>query len=98
MTVLTSIVLGILVAAAGLCLLRLLRGESLPDRTVALDTLLVIIVCGLAVGAARTGSGIYLDVMVVAADGETILAELPLSLGGGHFVPHGNLRGCCCPA
>ncbi len=67
MTVLTSIVLGILVAAAGLCLLRLLRGESLPDRTVALDTLLVIIVCGLAVGAARTGSGIYLDVMVVAA-------------------------------
>lgn len=67
MTVLTSIVLGILVAAAFLCLLRLLRGESLPDRTVALDTLLVIIVCGLAVGAARTGSGIYLDVMVVAA-------------------------------
>ena len=25
-------------------------------------------------------------------------AKLPLSLGGGHFVPHGNLRGCCCPA
>lgn len=67
MAVLTSILLGILAAAAALCLLRLLRGESLPDRTVALDTLLVTIVCGLAVGAAATGSGVYLDVMVVAA-------------------------------
>lgn len=67
MTVLTSIVFGILAAAAALCLLRLVRGHSFADRIVALDALLVIVVCGIAVDAARTGSGVYLDVMVVAA-------------------------------
>lgn len=67
MTLLTSILLGVLAAAGGLCLVRLLRGVSLPDRIVALDTLLVVIVCGIAVHAAREGSGVYLDVMVVAA-------------------------------
>jgi multicomponent Na+:H+ antiporter subunit F len=40
---------------------------SLPDRIVALDTLLVVIVSGIAVHAARTGEGLYLDVLVVAA-------------------------------
>lgn len=67
MTLLTTILFTLLAAAAGLCLLRLLRGVSLSDRIVALDMLLVIIVCGIAVQAARTGSGIYLDVMVVVA-------------------------------
>lgn len=67
MTTLTSIVLGILAAAGVLCLARLIRGVSLPDRIVALDTLLVTLVCGLAVLAARTGSGVFLDVMVVAS-------------------------------
>ncbi len=67
MTLLTSVLLGVLAAAGGLCLLRLLRGASLPDRIVALDTLLVVIVCGLAIQAARTGSGAFLDVMVVAS-------------------------------
>lgn len=67
MTLLTSAVLAVLAVAGALCLVRLLRGESLTDRIVALDTLLVVIVCGVAVYAARTGSGFYLDVMVVAA-------------------------------
>lgn len=67
MTLVTTIVLAMLAVAGALCLLRLLRGASLTDRIVALDTLLVIIVCGIAVQAARTGSGIYLDVMVVVA-------------------------------
>lgn len=67
MTALASLLLGLLAVAGGLCVLRLVRGESLADRVVALDTLLVIVVSGLAVNAVRTGSGIYLDALLVAA-------------------------------
>jgi multicomponent Na+:H+ antiporter subunit F len=56
------------IALSGLlCLLRLARGPSLADRIVALDALLILIVSGIAVDAARTGEGTYLDVLVVAA-------------------------------
>lgn len=67
MTLLPSIVLGLLSVAAALCLLRLLRGQSLADRIVALDTLLVVLVCGVVVDAVRRGSDHFLDVAVVAA-------------------------------
>ena len=67
MIVLTSIVLGLLAVAAGLCVLRLMRGTSFPDRIVALDTLLVVIVCGIAVDAVQRESGVFLNVLVVAA-------------------------------
>jgi multicomponent Na+:H+ antiporter subunit F len=67
MTILTTVLLGILLLAAALCLRRLAVGSSLPDRIVALDTLLVIVVAGLAVNAVRTGDGIYLDALLVAA-------------------------------
>lgn len=67
MTVLTSIVLGLLAVAGALCVLRLLRGSSFPDRIVALDTLLVVIVCGIAVHAVGSGSGVFLNVLVVAS-------------------------------
>lgn len=67
MTLLTEVPFTILTVAAGLCLLRLIRGPSLPDRIVALDTLLVVVVCGIAVQAAGTGSGVFLDVLVVVA-------------------------------
>jgi multicomponent Na+:H+ antiporter subunit F len=50
-----------------LCALRLMRGPSLTDRIVALDALLIVIVSGIAIDAAYTGDGIYLDVLVVAA-------------------------------
>lgn len=62
-----SVSLGALVVAAFLCLVRLQRGSSLADRIVALDTLLLMVVSGLAVQAALTGNDIYLDAMVVAA-------------------------------
>ena len=67
MRVATTIALMGLSLAALLCIARLLRPGSLPDRIVALDTLLVVIVSGIAVHAARTGDGLYLDVLVVAA-------------------------------
>lgn len=57
----------ILAVAAVLCLVRLVRGSSLADRIVALDSLLLVVVSGLAVQAAITGEDTYLDVMVVAA-------------------------------
>lgn len=63
----TAFALGMLWVAAALCIVRLVRGGSLSDRIVALDTLLVVIVLGLAVLAARTGEDTYLDAMVVAA-------------------------------
>lgn len=79
MIALTNVLFAILAAATVLCLTRLLRGVSLPDRIVALDTLLVTLVSGLAVLAARTGSGAFLDVMVVASllgfTGTTLVAR-----------------------
>ena len=65
-TVTTLAFAGILVSAV-LCMLRLVRGPSLADRIVALDALLILVVSGIAVDAARTGEGTYLDVLVVAA-------------------------------
>ncbi len=67
MMLLTGFVLALLAVAALLCLARLMRGRSFADRIVALDTLLVVIVCGIAVGAVRSGSGAFLDVVVVAS-------------------------------
>jgi multicomponent Na+:H+ antiporter subunit F len=63
----TGIAFAGLAVAAGLVLARLVRGPSLADRIVALDALLVVVVSGIAVQAARTGDGTYLDVPVVAA-------------------------------
>ena len=67
MTTVTSIAFVGIAVSGLLCLVRLVRGPSLADRIVALDALLVIIVSGIAVDAARTGDGTYLDVLVVAA-------------------------------
>ncbi|MGH9183319.1 MAG: monovalent cation/H+ antiporter complex subunit F [Acidimicrobiales bacterium] len=67
MILVTDAAFGGLAVAGALSLIRLLRGPSLADRIVALDSLLVVIVCGLAVDAARTREGTYLDVLVVTA-------------------------------
>lgn len=67
MSVLYVLTMALLAAAGLLCIIRMLRGVSFPDRAIALDTLLVVGICGVAVDAARTGSGLYLDVLVVAA-------------------------------
>ncbi len=67
MTLVTTIAFTVLAASGLLCIARLVRGSSLADRIVALDALLVVIVSGIGVHAVRTGDGVYLDVMVVAA-------------------------------
>ena len=58
--------IGLAVAAAA-AVYRLAAGPSVPDRVVALDTLLYIVVMGIAVAAATTGRGDFLGVLVAAA-------------------------------
>ena len=67
MEVVTWICMAGLALSAGLCLFRVARGTSVTDRVLAIDTLLIVIVVGVAIGAARTGSGTYLDVLLVVA-------------------------------
>jgi multicomponent Na+:H+ antiporter subunit F len=67
MTLVITICMTALGISALLCLARIVRGDSLADRIVALDTLLIVIVIGIAVNTARTGTGTFLDVLLVAA-------------------------------
>lgn len=67
MSVVVALCLAGLSVAALLTLCRLVRGPSVPDRIVALDVLLQLVVAGIAVGAAATGDGIFLDVLVAVA-------------------------------
>jgi multisubunit Na+/H+ antiporter MnhF subunit len=59
--------LAILAVAGALCLARMVRGGLLADRIIALDTLVLMIVTGVAVGSVRAGGGVFLDVVVVVA-------------------------------
>lgn len=67
----TTIVLWLTYAGlvfSGVCgAIRLLKGESLADRVIALDVVLISLMSGIAVDAAATGSGIGLDLLVVVA-------------------------------
>lgn len=67
MTVMLDVALAVLAAAGVLCLVRLVRGGLVADRIIAFDTLVLVIVTGIAVGAVRTGNGVFLDLLVVAA-------------------------------
>ena len=67
MNLIFDVCFGLLILAGALCLLRLMRGNSVADRVVALDSLLVIIICGIAVDAAARRSGLFLDALVVGA-------------------------------
>lgn len=66
METLTAIAGGVLVLAGALSAIRVLRGPSVADRMVALDTLLFIGVGGLGVYIVRSGDTLYLPVLVVA--------------------------------
>jgi multicomponent Na+:H+ antiporter subunit F len=64
---LTSIALVLLAIGAVCFLYRLLRGPSLPDRSVGLDGLLSVLVIGIIVFAARRQNGITVETVLVAA-------------------------------
>ena len=67
LTVLSSIALTMLAAAAGVTFIRLLKGPTLPDRVVAIDLIGVLMVCILVVTAAATDQQAFLDVAMVVA-------------------------------
>jgi len=67
MMLVTTVCLAVLALCALLCVGRIVRGDSVADRVLALDTLLIVIVVSVGVNAARTGSGEYLDVLLVVA-------------------------------
>ena len=58
----------VLLSAAGFCFLyRLLRGPSVADRIVALDGLLVVVICGILVDVAGGDSVIGADAVLVVS-------------------------------
>ena len=65
MNVIGQVAIAILVAAAVLASLRVVRSGTLGDRAVAFDTITSIITCGLLVGAAITGDGLLLELALV---------------------------------
>ena len=67
MTEVGLVCLGGLSLAALLVMVRLVRGPSVPDRIVALDVLVQIVVAGIAVAAAVTRDGTYLAVLVAVS-------------------------------
>ena len=63
----TVVCLTLLVVAGAVCGVRIMRPSSVPDRMVALDLLLVIIVLGIGVFAYQTESAFFLDLLVVVS-------------------------------
>lgn len=63
----SSAALLMLAIAGGCFLYRLLRGPSLPDRVVAVEGLLTVVVIGIVVAAARLDSGITLATVLVVS-------------------------------
>ncbi len=62
-----SVFMVLLLAAAFLCLYRLGRGPTAPDRTVAVDTLGTLIIGFCALYALRSGSAFYINVAIAWA-------------------------------
>ena len=67
MDLMSHLAYGGLVLSALLCLLRVLRGPTIAERMIALDTLVLVIVCGIGVTVARTGRPVNVDVLVIAS-------------------------------
>lgn len=78
MTTLALVVLA--VAAAGF-LYRLFVGPTVADRVIALDALLATVTCGVLVGAARSGSAVSIDTVIVVA-----LAGFVASAALGRYI------------
>lgn len=67
MTVVTTVCLALLAVSGALYLVRALRPGSLADRIVAVDSLLLTVVAGIAVLTARTDRDDFVTVLVVAS-------------------------------
>lgn len=67
MTAIATAALVVLAMCGIGCTVHLARSRTIADRVVALDLLLITIVVGIAVDAARTGRGAFLDLLVLFA-------------------------------
>lgn len=67
MDVMDTMVEVLLVAAGALVLLRIGRGPSMLDRSVALDVLMIVVVVGIAAQAAGDRTGYFLPVLLVVS-------------------------------
>ncbi|MCG3146861.1 MAG: Na(+)/H(+) antiporter subunit F [Verrucomicrobiae bacterium] len=56
-----------LALSAGLCVVRLLRGPSVPDRALALDTLAVNLIGIIGILCIRDNTVVYFDAVLVIA-------------------------------
>jgi multicomponent Na+:H+ antiporter subunit F len=65
MTVVVTVVLGVLAVSGLLAVVALIRGPSAADRMVALDLLLLVLAGATAAGAVATDDGTLLVVLVV---------------------------------
>ena len=52
----------ILLICCGMCLYRIGRGPTAPDRAMAIDILGIVVVCFTALLALKTGRAFYLDI------------------------------------
>lgn len=59
--------LALLVIGAASFLYRVLAGPTIPDRVIALDGLLSVVVIGIIVAAAQTDSSVTLSTVLVVA-------------------------------
>lgn len=60
----TTTALGILLLGLLLCLIRLLRGPTLSDRILALDTMTILALAFICVIAIKTSVFLYLDIAI----------------------------------
>jgi multicomponent Na+:H+ antiporter subunit F len=65
MEVVTTIAIGMLTLAAGLCFARAIRNGTIVDRAIALDGVVAAVICGIGIGAVRIGSGTLIDISLV---------------------------------
>ncbi|MBN2433482.1 MAG: pesticidal protein Cry22Aa [Acidobacteria bacterium] len=56
---------GILIMAALLALIRLIKGPHLPDRVMALDMISMLLAGAVLVHSVLAGEAVYLDVVVI---------------------------------
>jgi multicomponent Na+:H+ antiporter subunit F len=67
MTQVLDVAMFLLAISTGLCIIRLWRGPSLPDRVVALDQIGIHVVALSAVYSIKVSRLVFLDVAVVTA-------------------------------
>ena len=61
------IVLGFLMLAVVMAMIRVIKGPTAPDRVVGLDTINTIVIISMVIFGLAVGSVIYIDVAIVYA-------------------------------